>query len=415
MFKFLKVLARNLLQGPSTDPFPFKEAPTPQRFRGRVTMDPQKCVGCAICRHVCAGRAIHIQPHEEGAGYDFAIWHNSCALCGMCRHFCPTQAITMTNDWHNAHTQEEKYSWTEHHFVPYLRCAGCDSPMRLLPPDLATRIYAHSPVDMTELMKLCPSCRQIAEAQRLESMARELGGMAEEPQAREENLAEAAPVAAAKSAGAASEAAGPLTPEQPAGSEAGAVTAKSAEQPIQPRTASVQAVSDTPEATTAAAEAQAGVSADTPVTAMSAGKDNSKASQKNAAFLNPKAGPTSGQQKAGSEGTAVPEEVSTLSTSQPEDEQEMPPAEAAGQETSQAGPVAEAPARQSVPAGVDATAGKPAPVKDAAGMGKEKKPAKSTAAKPKTTAKATAKPAVPKASSTKKSPGKKAKNTPADS
>ena len=173
MLQFLKVLARNVLQGPSTEAFPYAEAPTPQRFRGRVTMDPQKCVGCGICRHVCAGRAIHIQPREDGSGYDFAIWHNSCALCGMCRHFCPTRAVTMTNDWHNAHSQEEKYAWAERHFVPYLRCSGCGAPIRLLPPDLAARIYAHSPVDMTALMKLCPACRQIAGAQRLEQLARE--------------------------------------------------------------------------------------------------------------------------------------------------------------------------------------------------------------------------------------------------
>ena len=171
MLPFLKVLARNILQGPATEAFPYAEAPTPQRFRGKVTMDPQKCVGCGICRHVCAGKAINIQPHEDGKGYDFAIWHNTCALCGMCRHFCPTRAITMTNDWHNAHGQEEKYAWAEHHFVPYLRCEGCGAPIRMLPPELAARIYAHSPVDMTELMKLCTSCRQVIEARRLESIA----------------------------------------------------------------------------------------------------------------------------------------------------------------------------------------------------------------------------------------------------
>lgn len=166
MLKFLKVLARNVIKGPSTIAFPFREAYTPPRFRGRVTMDPSKCVGCGICRHVCAGRAIRIEPTHDRAGYNFTIWHNTCALCGMCRHFCPTSAISMTNDWHNAHLQSDKYSWAEHHFVPYLRCAGCQAPIRMLPPDLATRVYAHCPVEMTQIMKLCPSCRQVAAARR---------------------------------------------------------------------------------------------------------------------------------------------------------------------------------------------------------------------------------------------------------
>lgn len=166
MRRFLKILARNVLQGPATIAFPNREAHTPRRFRGRVTMDAQKCVGCGICRHVCAGRAIRIEPNREKTGYNFTLWHNTCALCGMCRHFCPTGAISMTNDWHNAHLASDKYEWAEHHFVPYLRCAGCQSPIRMLPPELAARVYAHSPVDMTHLMKLCPSCRQLAAVQR---------------------------------------------------------------------------------------------------------------------------------------------------------------------------------------------------------------------------------------------------------
>ncbi|MDL2314170.1 4Fe-4S binding protein, partial [Desulfovibrio sp. OttesenSCG-928-C14] len=122
MLSFLKILFSNFAKGPSTDSFPFKEARTPERFRGRVTMDSSRCVGCAICHHVCPGDAIRIEPNEEKTGYSFTIWHNSCALCGLCRHFCPTKAISMTNDWHNAHTQENKYDWAEHHFVPYLKC-----------------------------------------------------------------------------------------------------------------------------------------------------------------------------------------------------------------------------------------------------------------------------------------------------
>lgn len=166
MPRFLKVLARNLLKGPSTDPFPFKEAHTPERFRGRVTMNPDLCVGCGICHHVCPGDAIRIEKNEEGTGYSFSIWHNTCALCGSCKNYCPTGAITQTRDWHNAHTQAEKYSWAEHHFVPYLRCEGCGASIRMLPPDLATRLYAHSPVDMTQILKLCPSCRQLATVKR---------------------------------------------------------------------------------------------------------------------------------------------------------------------------------------------------------------------------------------------------------
>ncbi len=36
---FLKIFARNLALGPSTDPFPFGETFTPKALRGRVKFD----------------------------------------------------------------------------------------------------------------------------------------------------------------------------------------------------------------------------------------------------------------------------------------------------------------------------------------------------------------------------------------
>ena len=166
MPRFLKILAGNLLKGPATDPFPFKEAPTPERFRGRVVLSPELCVGCGICGHVCPGGAILLKDNPERTGYDFLVWHNTCALCGSCRHYCPTGAITLSNNWHNAHYQSEKYRLAEHHFVPYLNCSGCGEPMRMLPPAVAARVYAKSPLDMAAFLKLCPNCRQLAAAGR---------------------------------------------------------------------------------------------------------------------------------------------------------------------------------------------------------------------------------------------------------
>lgn len=164
MFGFLKILAGNVAKGPSTDPFPFAPAHTPERFRGKVHLNPAMCVGCGICRHVCAGGAINIAPSEDGSGYDWIIWHNTCALCGLCQHYCPTGAISMTNDWHNAHVQAEKYDWCERHFVPFLSCTGCGAHIRPLPNTLTGRIYADNDVDVSRIIRLCPQCRQLETA-----------------------------------------------------------------------------------------------------------------------------------------------------------------------------------------------------------------------------------------------------------
>lgn len=167
MSGFLKILLHNVLDGPSTDPFPLGETFTPQRFRGKVQLNPEMCMGCGLCVHTCAAGAIDIRQREDKSGYDFTVWHNSCCLCASCRHYCPTHAITLTNDWHNAHPQEEKFSWIEHHFVPYVPCERCGTPIRRLPQSIADRIYvSNTDVNIAHILGLCPSCRQLEEAER---------------------------------------------------------------------------------------------------------------------------------------------------------------------------------------------------------------------------------------------------------
>ncbi len=175
MSKFLKVLAQNLRKGPSTDPFPLGETFTPERFRGKVTLDADRCMGCGICRHVCAPGAINITVRSDQSGYDLSVWHNSCCLCAQCRHFCPTKAISLSNDWHNAHIQEEKFTWIEKKYMPYVPCSRCGAGMRLLPLDMAQKLYAtNTDIDPEHIRTLCPQCRQWEDAKRVEGKLAQL-------------------------------------------------------------------------------------------------------------------------------------------------------------------------------------------------------------------------------------------------
>lgn len=123
MAGFLKVLFRNLLEGPSTDPFPLGETFTPERLRGKAVVDPDLCMGCGICRHSCAAGAINISPLPDRKGFTITIWQNSCCLCASCRHYCPTGAMSITTDWHTAHPESEKFNRIEQQTVRYEPCA----------------------------------------------------------------------------------------------------------------------------------------------------------------------------------------------------------------------------------------------------------------------------------------------------
>ena len=167
MAGFLKVLFRNLLEGPSTDPFPLGETFTPDRLRGRAVVDPDLCMGCGICRHSCAAGAIHIGQKPDGSGFTITIWQNSCCLCASCRHYCPTGAMSISTDWHTAHTQAETYNKLEQHTIKYEPCVACGALMRPIPKVLADKLYAwNTEIDPELTRKLCPKCRQIEDAKR---------------------------------------------------------------------------------------------------------------------------------------------------------------------------------------------------------------------------------------------------------
>ncbi len=156
---FLKVLMRNLVSGPSTDPFPFGDTFTPEALRGRVSFDATRCTTCRACEQVCAGDAIRFDNVPEGKR--FLLWHDTCTFCGLCAFYCPQGALTMTTDWHLAHAQSDKYLMVEDGLIPSAECADCGSKYVAVAPTakLFPR-YDASPEEIESLRKFCPRCRR---------------------------------------------------------------------------------------------------------------------------------------------------------------------------------------------------------------------------------------------------------------
>ncbi|MBK1662906.1 4Fe-4S ferredoxin [Rhodospirillum rubrum] len=157
---FLSILMKNLLKGPSTEPLPTADSPTPAAYRGKVTFDETACVGCKMCEHVCPGGAIRFDERPEGLR--FMIWHNTCVNCGLCAHYCLTKAIKLSNDWHLSHLQEDKYRLTDQALVAYAACSGCGTKMLPTADALMRLAYKKVSPRSEHLRHLCPDCRRSA-------------------------------------------------------------------------------------------------------------------------------------------------------------------------------------------------------------------------------------------------------------
>lgn len=159
MSSFLKIALKNIVKGPSTEKYPFGESPVPEKLRGKIKHNPKTCMACRMCEHVCAGGAIRIYEAEDGSGIHFVVWHNSCAFCGLCEYYCPTKAIHLSNDYHTAHLEQDKYSFVERSFIKYAPCSICGKPMVPLAPEIVEKVYGKEG-DTKGLTKMCEECRR---------------------------------------------------------------------------------------------------------------------------------------------------------------------------------------------------------------------------------------------------------------
>ena len=75
--------------------------------------------------------------------------------------------MSITNDWHSAHPESEKFDRIEQQTIHYVPCAHCGELMRPLPKKLAEKLYAYNnEIDRELTRRLCPKCRQIEDAKR---------------------------------------------------------------------------------------------------------------------------------------------------------------------------------------------------------------------------------------------------------
>lgn len=109
-------MLRNLVSRPFTILYPREKVPIPGRFRGKVEVDDETCIGCSKCSVVCSVQCISMvdSPREvEFKGKKLmrkkkpkiALYH--CIRCGLCERHCPTGAIHLRNTLSESGTDRE--------------------------------------------------------------------------------------------------------------------------------------------------------------------------------------------------------------------------------------------------------------------------------------------------------------------
>jgi len=117
MFPTVKQVLKQVFHKPFTNKFPVKYAPknvtallkkvesgeaqinppvpVPEKFRGKIHYEAEKCIGCKMCIKVCPAKVIEFKEEEK----KIKMYVARCVFCGQCVEVCPVDCLHMTDEF----------------------------------------------------------------------------------------------------------------------------------------------------------------------------------------------------------------------------------------------------------------------------------------------------------------------------
>lgn len=108
----LRDVIESLLKRPFTEEYPFEQRPSPERLRGKLHYDPEKCTGCCLCMKECPADALELITIDKKAKQFVLRYHSDrCAYCAQCVQNCRFECLEMSpEEWELAATTKEPFT-----------------------------------------------------------------------------------------------------------------------------------------------------------------------------------------------------------------------------------------------------------------------------------------------------------------
>jgi NAD(P)H-quinone oxidoreductase subunit I len=104
-------LVKAFFTKPATQNYPFTKTIAPERLRGKLVYDSEKCVGCMLCMKDCPSNAIELLTVDKINKRFVMRYHpDRCVFCAQCVQLCRFNCLNMSNSlWEMASTSKEAF------------------------------------------------------------------------------------------------------------------------------------------------------------------------------------------------------------------------------------------------------------------------------------------------------------------
>jgi formate hydrogenlyase subunit 6/NADH:ubiquinone oxidoreductase subunit I len=94
-------IVESFFKQPVTQTYPLNRFEPPQRHRGKLAWNPEKCTGCSLCAKDCPSNAIEMIVIDKAKKQFVLRYHvDRCTFCSQCVQNCRFKCMDMTNqEW----------------------------------------------------------------------------------------------------------------------------------------------------------------------------------------------------------------------------------------------------------------------------------------------------------------------------
>jgi formate hydrogenlyase subunit 6/NADH:ubiquinone oxidoreductase subunit I len=105
-------VVHSLFKRPITEKYPFERHAPPERLRGKLLYNPEKCTGCGLCDKDCPSNAIEMIALDKKAKRFVLRYHmDRCTYCAQCVQNCRFECMAMSNEqWELAALSKEPFT-----------------------------------------------------------------------------------------------------------------------------------------------------------------------------------------------------------------------------------------------------------------------------------------------------------------